>query len=101
MDVDEYRCNVGAVRERVWTATRCTPLVPARQINAGMSFLRIRNVGFISRLKLSRLRMVPNTTFLGISVSRRPFPGIRVVVILWRCGMGFRIACLDLGMQRM
>ena len=28
MDADD----VGAVRERVWTATRCKPFVPARQM---------------------------------------------------------------------
>ena len=32
MNADEM--NVGAVRERVWTAPRCTPPVPARQMNA-------------------------------------------------------------------
>ena len=26
--------NVGAVRERVWAATRCKPFVPARQMDA-------------------------------------------------------------------
>ena len=30
MDADD----VGTVRERVWTAPRCTPPVPARQMNA-------------------------------------------------------------------
>ena len=30
MDADD----VGAVRERVWTAPRCKPFVPARQMNA-------------------------------------------------------------------